>query len=185
MPSPLPGRRYGRNSVVEGSASGAAIQQLSQPDSAAEHTLDPFQRSHVSQAAVEQELGDSSPLTLAREIAYSHHDWWDGTGYPFKPEGESIPLSARIAALADVYDALTTARPYKSAMSHHHASEIIASGVAKQFDPYGVGAFRLREKECETIAREMSPCDLERQDEHEPQNELMDQVALDRLQAIR
>lgn len=134
---------------------------------------------------MEKELGDSSLLTLAREIAYSHHDWWDGTGYPFKQEGENIPLSARIVALADVYDALTTARSYKSAMSHHRASEIIFSGMAKQFDPYVVGAFRLREKEFEAIAREMSRSDLERDDEHEVQNETMDPVALDRLQTIR
>ena len=63
----------------------------------------------------------------------------------------------RIVALADVYDALTTARPHKSAMSHHRASEIIVRGMGKQFDPYVVGAFRLPEKEFEAPAKRVEP----------------------------
>ena len=54
-------------------------------------------------------------LRMAREIAASHHERWDGTGYPRGLAGETIPLSGRITAIADVYDALTSARPYKSA----------------------------------------------------------------------
>ncbi len=67
------------------------------------------------------ELGEQSFLTLASQIALNHHERWDGTGYPNGLEGEKIPMSARICAVADVYDALTSARPYKSAWQHDDA----------------------------------------------------------------
>jgi len=80
-------------------------------------------------------------LQVAVEIAHSHHEKWDGSGYPEKLSGEAIPLAARIMAVADVYDALTTARPYKSAFSHHEANEIILSGSGSHFDPIVVATF--------------------------------------------
>jgi response regulator RpfG family c-di-GMP phosphodiesterase len=80
-------------------------------------------------------------LTLAKEIAYHHHERWDGTGYPYGLSGDKIPLSARIVALADVYDALTSARPYKEAFSHKTALGIIREGRGCQFDPDVVDAF--------------------------------------------
>jgi len=80
-------------------------------------------------------------LEMAEEIARGHHEWFDGNGYPSGICGNQIPLSARIAALADVYDALTTKRVYKPAMSHEEAAAIIVAGDGRQFDPDVVAAF--------------------------------------------
>jgi response regulator RpfG family c-di-GMP phosphodiesterase len=83
----------------------------------------------------DQELGEQSFLTLASRIALYHHERYDGTGYPHGLSGEDIPLSARIAAVADVYDALTSDRPYKSAWSHRAAIREIESERGRHFDP--------------------------------------------------
>jgi putative two-component system response regulator len=85
----------------------------------------------------EAELGDAtnSFLRYAREIAYGHHERWDGNGYPQGLAGEAIPISARLMAVADVYDALVSVRVYKPAFSHERAMEIIAAERGKQFDP--------------------------------------------------
>lgn len=85
-------------------------------------------------------------LTLAKDIAYYHHERWDGSGYPSGLRGEDIPLSARIVSIADVYDALTSARPYKPAFSHEKAVKLIVEGKGNQFDPDLVDAF-LRQAE--------------------------------------
>ena len=90
---------------------------------------------------VDQEVKRENFLTLGKEIAYYHHERWDGTGYPKGLSGNEIPLSARIVALADVYDALTSDRPYKSAMSHEEALALIVAGRGSQFDPDIVDAF--------------------------------------------
>ncbi len=83
-----------------------------------------------------------SPLLQAGEcIALSHHERWDGSGYPNGLRGEAIPLSARIVALADVFDALTTPRPYKKAVSPEEAQSLIQEGVASLFDPQLVQVF--------------------------------------------
>lgn len=74
-------------------------------------------------------------LRFAKEIVYSHHEKWDGTGYPQGLAGETIPLSARLMAVADVYDALTSKRVYKEAMSHEQAVDIIVSDAGRHFDP--------------------------------------------------
>ncbi len=79
---------------------------------------------------------------MAREIAISHHEWYDGTGYPFGLAGDDIPLCGRIVALADVYDALTSKRVYKEAMSHDLSRSIIIEKSGTQFDPDVVTAFR-------------------------------------------
>lgn len=84
--------------------------------------------------AEDQIIGESF-LRYAREIAYSHHEKWDGTGYPQGLKGESIPLSGRIMAIADVYDALITERVYKSRFSHTKAVSIIKEGKGTHFDP--------------------------------------------------
>lgn len=84
----------------------------------------------------EKDMGDSvSFLRYAREIAYGHHEKWDGTGYPQGLSGASIPLSARIMAVADVYDALISKRVYKPKMAHERAVEILQRGRGKHFDP--------------------------------------------------
>ncbi|MDR9467223.1 HD domain-containing phosphohydrolase [Marinospirillum sp.] len=86
--------------------------------------------------------GDPSPLfTLAREIAATHHEKWNGQGYPDGLEGESIPQSGRIAAVADVFDALTSARPYKKAWSVEAAVELIQQEAGRHFDPEVVEHF--------------------------------------------
>jgi putative two-component system response regulator len=90
----------------------------------------------------ETSLGTSSGfLRHARDIAYGHHEKWDGTGYPQQLAGESIPLSARIMAIADVYDALVSRRVYKPPMAHHEAAAIISQGHGSHFDPSLVEAF--------------------------------------------
>ena len=80
-------------------------------------------------------------LQMARDIAFSHHEKFDGSGYPHGLRGEDIPLCGRIVAIADVYDALTTARVYKPAYSHEVAKNIILEGIGKHFDPEIVDAF--------------------------------------------
>jgi PAS domain S-box-containing protein len=95
---------------------------------------------------VDSELKRESFLTLGKEIAYYHHERWDGKGYPEGRRGEQIPLSARIVALADVYDALTSKRPYKEAFGHRESVAIIAEGRGTQFDPELVDAFLANEE---------------------------------------
>jgi putative two-component system response regulator len=80
-------------------------------------------------------------LGLAREIAYSHQEKWDGTGYPEGTSGEDIPISGRLMAVADVYDALISRRVYKDPMPHEEAMEIIKAGAGTHFDPDMVTAF--------------------------------------------
>jgi putative two-component system response regulator len=80
-------------------------------------------------------------LRMARDIAASHHERYDGTGYPNQVQGDAIPLSARIVALADVYDALTSKRIYKDAFSHEIAKGIIVKDSGTHFDPRIVEAF--------------------------------------------
>ncbi len=87
----------------------------------------------------EKIIGSSSFLRFAKEIIYSHHEKWDGTGYPKGLKGEEIPISARLMAIADVYDALISKRTYKEAFSHEKAVHIIIKGdgrtLPQHFDP--------------------------------------------------
>ncbi len=92
--------------------------------------------------SVEAQMGASSTfLSYAKEIAYSHHEKWDGSGYPEGRSGAAIPLSARLMAVADVYDALISERVYKKAMPHEEAVKIIRAGRGKHFDPDVIDAF--------------------------------------------
>ncbi len=85
---------------------------------------------------------DTSDLMItAREIALSHHEKWDGSGYPSGLAGEEIPVSARIVAIADVFDALTSVRPYKKAWSEEAAIDLIKEEAGKHFDPKLVELF--------------------------------------------
>ncbi|HEX8949943.1 MAG TPA: CHASE2 domain-containing protein [Dissulfurispiraceae bacterium] len=86
-------------------------------------------------------LTDTSFLRLAGEMAFSHHEHWDGKGYPAGLKGEEIPLSGRIMAIADVYDALISGRSYKGGISHEKAVEIMMAGRGTQFDPQLIDAF--------------------------------------------
>jgi putative two-component system response regulator len=80
-------------------------------------------------------------LRMARDIAASHHERWDGQGYPDGLKGEQIPLCSRIVALADVYDALTSKRVYKNAFAHEVARGIIIKDSGTHFEPAIVDAF--------------------------------------------
>lgn len=90
----------------------------------------------------ERGLGTNSFLRFAREIAYGHHEKWDGSGYPQGLEGREIPVPARLMAIADVYDALTSKRVYKEAFSHAKAVEIILGDSGSHFDPKMVKVFQ-------------------------------------------
>ena len=91
--------------------------------------------------AAERKLGNISFLRVAREIAYTHHERWDGSGYPEGLKGEQIPVPGRLMALVDTYDALTSNRVYKSKIPHEKAVEIIAEEKGSHFDPEVVDAF--------------------------------------------
>ena len=91
--------------------------------------------------AIESQIEGKSFLAMGREIAFNHHEKWDGSGYPRGLKGEAIPLSARIIALADVYDALTTKRFYKEAYSHNKSKKMIIELKGTHFDPEIVDAF--------------------------------------------
>ena len=94
-----------------------------------------------------------STFELASQIAYCHHEKWDGSGYGRGMKGDDIPLSARIVAISDVYDALTSKRPYKDAMPHEKAVEIIIKGSGSHFDPFVVNSFMNTLSSFETIQK--------------------------------
>jgi HD-GYP domain-containing protein (c-di-GMP phosphodiesterase class II) len=103
---------------------------------------------------IEQRLGTSNFLEMAREIALHHHERWDGSGYPEGLVGQRIPLAARIVAVADVYDALTSKRVYKDAIPHEESIEHIRSQAGKHFDPDVVDACVSVENRIRAIARQ-------------------------------
>jgi len=90
---------------------------------------------------IERRLGSTNFLQMAREIVAAHHEWWNGQGYPLGLAGERIPLSARIVAVADVYDALRSERVYKEALAHDECVRLIAEAAGTQFDPRVVAVF--------------------------------------------
>ncbi|MCA1246287.1 two-component system response regulator [Massilia sp. MS-15] len=103
----------------------------------------------------ERHLGGTNTfLMFARQIAHSHQEKWDGSGYPENLSGEDIPLAARLMAVADVYDALISHRSYKPAFSHAQALEIMRQGRGTHFDPDVLDAFFALEAEFARIARE-------------------------------
>ncbi|MDR2588379.1 MAG: response regulator [Spirochaetales bacterium] len=90
---------------------------------------------------IESAIEESDFIFYAKVFAGTHHEKWDGTGYPLGLAGEAIPLPGRIMAIADVYDALTSERPYKKAFAHEEAVQIIKNGKGTQFDPCLVDIF--------------------------------------------
>lgn len=98
----------------------------------------------------------TSFLRMSLDIAWCHHEKWDGSGYPRGLRGAEIPLSARILALADVYDALTTVRPYKQAWTHAEALDWIRGGGGSHFDPEVVAAFVARADQANAIRVELA-----------------------------
>lgn len=112
-------------------------------------------------------------LRLAKEIAYTHHEKWDGTGYPQKLKGEQIPISGRIMALADVYDALICHRVYKPPFSHEEAMALIVQLKGALFDPGVVTAFLSIQDEFRKISIELA--------DHEEHHEVLDLLDDSRL----
>lgn len=96
--------------------------------------------------AIEDRRGRDRLLRLGAEIAAAHHERWDGGGYPAGLRGDAIPVAARIVAVADVYDALTSERVYKPPLSHAEARRVIEEGGGTHFDPAVVSAFRAQEE---------------------------------------
>lgn len=106
-------------------------------DNIKQHTL-------IGAEAIEKSMeliSDNEFLTFAHEMIKSHHEKWDGTGYPEGIKGEEIPFVARVMAVADVYDALTSIRPYKESIPHEVAVDIIRKGRGTHFDPYVADSF--------------------------------------------
>ena len=95
-------------------------------------------------------------LKIVKEIAYSHHEKYDGTGYPLGLKGEDIPISARLMAVADVYDALISERVYKSSMSHEDAIKIMKEGRGTHFDPDILDVFLELERDFDQIAKKLT-----------------------------
>ena len=113
---------------------------------------------------------------MAKEIALSHQEKWDGSGYPQGLVGEAIPLCARLMAVADVYDALISRRVYKEAMSHEKAVAIIEAGRGTHFDPDVADAFVILQQEFRDIAARFSDSD---------EDMALKKIQLDRLGGVR
>jgi putative nucleotidyltransferase with HDIG domain len=96
---------------------------------------------HAAAGAAILDGSRSAVLKLAQEVALSHHEWWSGDGYPHHLRGDDVPLSGRIVAIADVFDALLHARPYKDAWPMPRATATIRELAGRQFDPEIVAAF--------------------------------------------
>ena len=112
----------------------------------------------------EKTLGQSASwLTVAKELVLSHQEKWDGTGYPQGLLGKQIPVSARIVALADVYDALISNKVYKDGVSHDTAVGIIFSERGAHFDPDVVDAFMAVHEQFATIAQHHADTDADMQ----------------------
>jgi putative two-component system response regulator len=108
-------------------------------------------------AATDTFLGEvTSFLNVAKDIAYCHHERWDGKGYPRHLRGEEIPLAARLMSVADVYDALRSKRVYKPGMSHEESAKIIFEGKGTQFDPILIDSFGELQQTFQKIADQYS-----------------------------
>ncbi len=103
---------------------------------------------------IERRLGSTNFLQMAHEIVSAHHEWWNGDGYPAGLAGEQIPISARIVAVADVYDALRSKRVYKEALPHEECVRMIGEAAGTQFDPRVVETFlQIEDRFCRLFDR--------------------------------
>lgn len=112
----------------------------------------PIHGSEMLRRAIEK-MEEDTLLQTALDITLGHHEKWDGTGYPGGVGGEDIPLCARIAAISDVFDALTSDRPYKRAFTAEEAFVIIYKDAGTHFDPYLVEVLKQHEREFAAISR--------------------------------
>ena len=115
----------------------------------------PVHGARMLQAALVK-FDNDSLIQEALDIAHSHHEKWDGTGYPLGLKGPDIPIGARISAIADVFDALTSVRPYKKAFSPRQAFDILYADSGTHFDPHLIEIVRPREKEFEAVMNEVN-----------------------------
>ncbi len=115
-----------------------------------------YGRDAIQQAEKAMGNVENTFLSLAKEIAYTHHEKWDGTGYPQGLKGKEIPISGRLMAVADVYDALISERIYKEALTPEEAADIIYKDRGKHFDPDVVDAFMDLQGVFWNIARNVS-----------------------------
>ncbi|MBV5317222.1 MAG: HD domain-containing protein [Desulfobulbaceae bacterium] len=106
--------------------------------------------------AMEEEAGGAGFLSLAKNIAFFHHERWDGKGYPYGLQGVEIPLEARIMALVDTYEALTTIRDTERALAHQSALDRIVAGAGGEFDPLIVHAFLMVQEEFDRIRAKLA-----------------------------
>lgn len=121
----------------------------------------------------ERSMGRAVPfLSMAKEIAYCHQEKWDGSGYPQGLKGEAIPVSARLMAVADVYDALISRRVYKEGMPHEQAVQILIDGRGSHFDPDMLDAFIQIQDEFKRIAAHFHDTD----DDMVQKKKLLDQL---------
>ncbi len=107
--------------------------------------------------AVRETMGEDALVEMSLRVALYHHERWDGKGYPMKMAGEMLPLEARVVALADVYDALTSKRVYKDAMPHAKVVDMIREGSGTQFDPAVVEAFVHMAGEFDAVRARLQP----------------------------
>jgi response regulator RpfG family c-di-GMP phosphodiesterase len=102
-------------------------------------------------------IGDDVTLQLAKDIVYTHHERWDGTGYPQGLRSDEIPVAGRIMALVDVYDAVRARSLYKTCLSHDDAVALIVRGKGSHFDPAVVDAFLRVAAAFESVSSEVLP----------------------------
>ncbi len=117
------------------------------------------QHAEIGRATLEDALRaypSAGFLQVARDIAWTHHERWDGSGYPRGLRGREIPLCGRIVAVSDVYDAITSKRSYKPALSHDEAVREIVRGRGTAFDPDVVEAFLRRERDFIQIKQQLN-----------------------------
>jgi putative two-component system response regulator len=112
---------------------------------------------HAERGRAMLEGSKAEAAALAAEIAASHHEHWDGSGYPDRLSGESIPLSGRIVAVADVFDALTSKRAYKAAWSPEDAKAYLLAHAGSHFDPACVRAFVARWQDVLSLQQRAQP----------------------------
>jgi len=120
---------------------------------------------------IEESTSESAFLSNAKILAGSHHEWWDGNGYPNGLKGNDIPLQGRLMTIIDVYDALTNDRPYRKAYSHDDSLKIIREGLGTQFDPVLCNIFLANETA-------FSGMDLDGRVVHQAQDELISAMSI-------
>jgi cyclic di-GMP phosphodiesterase len=119
---------------------------------------------------IQSRIGDPEFLEMARQIAISHHERWDGSGYPNQLKGNEIPLAAQIVTIADVYDALSVQRIYKDAYSHEQCVQMIREGAGTHFNPHLVEVFLSIQREFREIAEQFRAIEDRRKSEGAGEN---------------